>query len=147
ALETASSTVKIRLSRVDALHGDLELEQGIEKFSNRPEPCGLVVLPGPFAMAHDVAIITLAERLRLPAVYPFSFFLTKGGLVSYGPDLFEGHRIAANYADRILRGESPSGLPVQATTKYQLAVNLKTAKALGLSIPSTVLATADEVLE
>jgi putative ABC transport system substrate-binding protein len=84
---------------------------------------------------------------RLPAVYPFSYFVTDGGLISYGPNSIDGYRRAAQYVDRILRGEKPANLPVQAPTKYELLISLKTAKALGLDIPATVLARADEVIE
>jgi putative ABC transport system substrate-binding protein len=83
----------------------------------------------------------------LPAVYPYRFFVTAGGLISYGPDLIDLHRRAAGYVDRILRGEKPADLPVQAPTKYELIINLKTAKTLGLTIPETLLATADQVIE
>jgi putative ABC transport system substrate-binding protein len=83
----------------------------------------------------------------LPAVYPFSFFVTDGGLISYGPNSIDGYRRAAQYVDRILRGEKPANLPVQAPTKYELVLNLKTAKALGLDVPPTLLATADQVIE
>ena len=92
-------------------------------------------------------IIGLAARHKLPAVYPYRFFATEGGLVSYGPDTIEPYRRAAGYVDRILKGAKPADLPVQAPTKYELVVNLKTAKALGLDIPATVLSRADEVIE
>jgi len=92
-------------------------------------------------------IVTLAARYRLPAVYPFSYFVTDGGLISYGPNSIDGYRRAAQYVDRILRGEKPANLPVQAPTKYELLISLKSAKALGLDIPATVLARADEVIE
>jgi ABC-type uncharacterized transport system substrate-binding protein len=92
-------------------------------------------------------IITLAARHRLPTVYPFRYFVAAGGLLSYGPHRMDLYRRAAGYVDRILKGEKPGDLPVQAPTKYELVVNLKTAKALGLTVPTTLLASADEVIE
>jgi putative tryptophan/tyrosine transport system substrate-binding protein len=101
----------------------------------------------PAALRHREMIIGLAARHKLPAVYPYRFFATEGGLVSYGPDTIEPYRRAAGYVDRILKGEKPADLPVQSPTKYELAINLKTAKALGLTVPDTLLARADEVIE
>ena len=99
------------------------------------------------AQIHREQIITLAARHRLPAVYPYRFFITSGGLISYGPDTIDPQRRAAGYVDRILKGEKPADLPVQQATRVELIINLKTAKALGLTIPETLLATADEVIQ
>ena len=123
-----------------------EIERAITAFA-RSSNGGLIVTGSPLTLVHRDLIITLAARHRLPAVYPFRYFATSGGLISYGPDTVDPFRRAAGYVDRILKGEKPADLPVQAPTKYELVVNLKTAKALGLEIPSSVLARADEVIE
>src|SRR5262249_15485649 len=108
---------------------------------------GLLVLSGTFTTVHRDKIVALAAHHRLPAVYPLRFFATGGGLMAYGADLVELLRLSASYVDRILRGARPSDLPVQSSTKFELVINLKTAKALGLEVPPTLLARADEVIE
>jgi putative ABC transport system substrate-binding protein len=108
---------------------------------------GLIVLPGASTASHRDLIVALAARYRLPAVYPFRYYATSGGLASYGPDVVDQYRRAAGYIDRILRGEKAGELPVQAPTKYELSINVKTAKTLGLDVPPMLLARADEVLE
>ena len=122
-----------------------EIERVITAFA-RTENGGLIATGGQ-ASTHRELIFQLALRHRLPAVYPYRFYVEGGGLISYGPDLPGLHRQAAGYVDRILRGEKPADLPVQAPTKYELVINLKTAKTLGLTVPSAVLARADEVIE
>jgi putative ABC transport system substrate-binding protein len=123
-----------------------DIEHSIVAFARRPNS-GLIVTGSPLALSHRDLIVTLAAEHKLPAVYYDRFFITAGGLISYGPDILDQYRRAAGYVDRILRGEKPADLPVQAPTKYQLVINLKTAKALGLDVPPTLLARADEVIE
>ena len=123
-----------------------EIERTITAFS-RSSNGGLIVTGGALAVVHRELIIALAARNSLPAVYFDRLFVTSGGLVSYGPDLVDQFRRAAGYVDRILKGEKPADLPVQAPTKYDLTINLKTAKALGLEVPPMLLARADEVIE
>jgi putative tryptophan/tyrosine transport system substrate-binding protein len=123
-----------------------EMERGLKAFV-RGSSDGLIVTASPLTGLHHDAIIDLASRYRMPAVYPYRYFVARGGLLSYGPDLIDPWRRVAGYVDRILKGEKPSDLPVQAPTKYELAVNLKTAKMLGIEAPSTLLARADEVIE
>ena len=108
---------------------------------------GLIVTVSPLATVHRDLIVSLAARYRVPAVYPLRYFVVSGGLISYGPDRLEPYRRAPGYVDRILKGEKPADLPVQAPTKYELVINLKTARTLGLDLPPTLLARADEVLE
>src|SRR5262249_21302051 len=108
---------------------------------------GLIVLGAPLAIIQRDLIATLAARHRLPAVYPYRYFAAAGGLISYGPDTVDPYRRVASYVDRILKGEKPADLPVQAPTKYELVINLKTARALGLSVPRPLPAGADKVIE
>jgi len=122
------------------------IEAAVTAFAHRPNG-GLIVLPDASTAQHRDLIIGLAAQHQLPAVYPFRYFTTSGGLISYGPDSIDPFRRAASYVDRILKGERPADLPVQAPTKYELVINLKTARALGLDVPPTLLARADEVIE
>jgi putative ABC transport system substrate-binding protein len=123
-----------------------EVERAVTAFARRPNG-GLILTASALAAIHRDLVVSLAARHKLPAVYVSRFFLAGGGLVSYGPDFVDQYRRSATYVDRILKGEKPADLPVQAPTKYELVINLKTAKALGLDIPATVLARADEVIE
>jgi putative ABC transport system substrate-binding protein len=123
-----------------------EIERFVTAFA-RSSNGGLIVTGSSLAVVHRGLIITLAARYRLPAVYSSRYFVTDGGLISYGPDSIDPYRRAAAYVDRVLKGEKPSDLPVQTPTKYELVINLRTAKALGLDVPTTVLARADEVIE
>jgi putative ABC transport system substrate-binding protein len=123
-----------------------EIERAITAFA-RGSNGGLIVTASALAVVHRQLIITLAARHNLPAIFPFRFHVMGGGLICYGPDTIQPHRRAASYVDRILKGEKPANLPVQAPTKYELVINLKTAKALGLTVPQSLLATADELIE
>jgi len=123
-----------------------EIERAVPAFA-RSANGALIVTPAPVTIVHRKPIIALAARHKLPAVYWERFYINEGGLISYGPDGSDLCRRAASYVDRILKGEKPADLPVQAATKFELAINLKTAKALGLTVPPTLLARADEVIE
>ena len=123
-----------------------ELEAVIAALVQEPN-CGLVVTPDGFLRAQRAAIVSLATRYRLPAVYPFRYYSELGGLLSYGNDVVDNWRRTASYVDRILKGEKPGELPVQIPVKFEMVINLKTAKALGLNVPGTLLARADEVIE
>jgi putative ABC transport system substrate-binding protein len=123
-----------------------DIERAIVAFARVPNS-GLIIVGSPSGVVHRNLIITLAARHQLPAVYPLSYFASSGGLMSYGPDSIEPYQRAAGYIDRILKGEKPADLPVQAPTKYELTINLKTAKALGLDVPPSLLALADKVIE
>jgi putative ABC transport system substrate-binding protein len=124
----------------------IEIDRAITAFADSPNG-GLIVTGSALTVVRRNLIITLAARYRLPAVYYDRYFVAAGGLISYGSNNVEQFRLAAAYVDRILKGEKPADLPVQAPTKYELIINLKTAKALGLTIPEKLLATADEVIE
>ena len=145
AIQALAPSLGMELSPVDIRDAG-EIERAVTAFA-RALNGGLVVTGSAAAIVHRELVATLAARHRLPAVYPGRYSVTAGGLISYGPDLVDQYRRAAGYVDRILKGEKPADLPVQAPTKYELVINLKTAKALGLEIPSSVLARADEVIE
>jgi putative tryptophan/tyrosine transport system substrate-binding protein len=131
---------------VIGLHDGAAIEEAVAAFA-RGSNAGLVVTASPFGRNHPDVIATLAARYKLPAVYPFRYFVAAGGLISYGPEIISRWVDGADYVDRILKGEKPADLPVQAPTKYELVINLKTAKALGLAVPPMLLARADEVIE
>ena len=141
----AAAALGVELTPVSLLSAS-EIERAVTTFSQVPNG-GLIVTRTAEAIVHREVIIAMAARHRLPAVYPLRFFATDGGLLSYGPDIVDQHRRAASYVDRILKGEKPGDLPVQTPTKYELVINLKTAKALGIEVPATLLARADEVIE
>ena len=145
AVQAVAPSLGMELRPVD-VHDAGEIERALAAFAQGPNG-GMVVIGSPSAAIHRGLITALAAKHRLPAVYNTRLFTDAGGLISYGPDFLEQHRRAAGYVDRILKGEKPADLPVQAPTKYELVINLKTAKALGLEIPATVLARADEVIE
>jgi putative ABC transport system substrate-binding protein len=145
AIEATGPSFGVRLTPAD-VQGPAEIERAIEAFAREPNGA-LIVLPGPIAIAHRELIRALAARHRLPAAYGFRYFVTDGGLVSYGVDAADQSRQAAGYVDRILKGEKPADLPVQQPTRFELVINHKTAKALGLTVPETVLARADEIIE
>jgi putative ABC transport system substrate-binding protein len=145
AIQSVSPSFGVELRPVDV--GDAgEIERTLAAFAGSPNG-GLILTGSALAVVHRDLIIALAARYRLPAVYYERYFAAAGGLISYGFDQVDAFRLAAGYVDRILKGERPADLPVQAPTKYELVINLKTAKALGLEIPTTVLARADEVIE
>jgi putative ABC transport system substrate-binding protein len=145
AIQAVAPSLGVEISPID-VRDTSETEHAIGAFAGKPDG-GLIVLSTSLAVAHREQIIGSAARHRLPAIYPFRIYVTTGGLVSYGPDKIEPYRRAAGYVDRILKGEKPSDLPVQAPTKYELLINLKTAKTLGLTVPASLIARADEVIE
>jgi putative ABC transport system substrate-binding protein len=144
AIQAAAPSLGVELRPID-VRDPREIERAITAFAPSAND-GLIVTSAGASAQRDL-IIGLAARHRLPAVYPFRFYVTAGGLISYGPDFLDQYRRAAGYIDRILKGEKPTDLPVQQATKFELAINLKTAKALGLEVPASVLARADEVIE
>ena len=145
AIEAAAASFRVQVTAAD-VRDSAEIKRAIDSFASESNG-GLIVLPNVPTIVHRGLIMALAARHRLPAVYSFRQFVAEGALISYGPDRLDQYRQAAAYVDRILRGEKPSDLPVQQPTKFELAINLKTAKALGIDVPPTLLARADEVIE
>jgi len=144
-IQSVAPSLGVEVSAVN-LRDAPEIERAITAFARVPNG-GLIVTSGALSALHRELIIALAARHKLPAVYPRRYYVTSGGLSSYGVDFTDQYRRAAGYVDRILNGEKPADLPVQAPTKYELVINLKTAKALGLHVPDTLIARADEVIE
>ena len=145
AIQAVAPSFGVELRPVDVSDAS-EIERAIDAFAGSAN-VGLIIATSAIAILHRNRIIELAARHKLPAVYAYRIFPHGGGLVSYGPDLVDQYRHAARYVDRILKGENPADLPVQAPTKYELVINLKTARALGIEVPPTLLARADEVIE
>jgi putative tryptophan/tyrosine transport system substrate-binding protein len=145
ANQSAAPSFGVELTAVNVNEAS-EIERAVADFARVPNG-GLIVTGSALALTHRNLIVSLAARHKLPAVYFRKIMVTSGGMISYGPDLMEHFRQAAGYVDRILKGEKPADLPVQAPTKYELVINLKTAKTLGLELPPTLVARADEVIE
>jgi putative ABC transport system substrate-binding protein len=145
ALQSVAPSMGLELSPI-SVQDSGEIERGVTAFARTPNGALIITASAPTAV-HRELIIALAARYRLPAIYAFRYHAVSGGLISYGPDTIDPYRRAAGYADRILKGEKAADLPVQQPTKFELVINLKTAKVLGLTVPDTVLARADEVIE
>src|SRR5262245_45319041 len=145
AIQTAALSLRVEVNPVN-MRDTGEIERAVASFARAPNS-GLVMVTNILALSHPELIVTLAARHRLPAVYFQRSSSPRGGLISYGPDVVEQYRQAAGYVDRILKGEKPADLPVQAPTKYETVLNLKTAKALGIDVLATVRAIANEVIE
>ena len=145
AIQSAAPSLGVEAIPLN-VRDDGEIERDIAAFA-RSSSGGVIVTSSPGASHHRDLIVKLAARYQLPTIYASRYLVVNGGLISYGPDILDQYRRAAGYVDRILRGEKPADLPVQAPTKYELVINLKTAKALGLEVPPTLLARADEVIE
>ena len=145
AIQAVAPSLRVEVNPVNMRDAG-EIERAIAAIASAPNG-GLILTASGMSILHHDLIIALAARYKLPAVYPDRSFVAAGGLITYGPDYIDQFRQAAGYVDRILKGEKPADLPVQAPTKYEIVINLKTAKALGLTIPPAVLARADEVIE
>jgi putative ABC transport system substrate-binding protein len=146
AIQASAPSVGVQLIPFTELQPASEIEYLINRLARRAST-GLLVLPGAITRGLRERIVVLAARGRLPAIYPYRYYVTGGGLMSYGVDTAEAYRRAAAYVDRILKGEKPADIPVQQATKFELVINVKTAKAIGLDVPTTLLAMADEVIE
>jgi putative ABC transport system substrate-binding protein len=146
AIQAMAPSLGVEVSSVDARNDVSEIERAITLFA-RDSNGGMIMTPTGKARRHREPIITLAAQHKLPAVYPYRYYVTDGGLISYGPDVVHEFRLAAGYVDRIFKGEKAADLPVQAATKYTMVINLKTAKTLGLTVPPVLLTSADEVIE
>ena len=145
AIQSAAQSIGVEVTPT-GVRSTSDIENAVMDFARSPKGGLIVTGSAPAAVNRDL-IITLADRYRLPAIYPFRYFAHSGGLLSYGPTTIDPYIRAAGYVDRILKGEKPADLPVQAPTKYELIINLKTARMLGLDVPATLLALADEVIE
>jgi putative tryptophan/tyrosine transport system substrate-binding protein len=145
AIQSVAPSLGVELTPMNVRDAS-EIERGITEFSRTPST-GLIVTGSALVAGYRDLVISLAERYKIPAIYYERSFVIAGGLMSYGPDVIDEYRLAAGYVDRILKGEKPADLPVQAPIRYELVINLKTAKALGLDVPATLLARADEVIE
>jgi putative ABC transport system substrate-binding protein len=145
AIHALAPSIGVEVSPID-VRVESDIERAIAAFARTPNG-GLIVAPDPAAIAHRELIIALASKYRLPAIYPFRYFVAEGGLISYGPNAIEQFRRAASYADRILKGQKPGNLPVQAPTKFELVISLKTAKAIEVAVPQTLVSRADELIE
>jgi putative ABC transport system substrate-binding protein len=145
AIQAVAPSLGVEVRPIDVRNAS-EIERAVAEFARVPNG-GMILTGSGRAVIHRDLIIAAAARHRLPTMYYERFFTGSGGLISYGPDYIDQYRRAAGYVDRILKGEKPAGIPVQAPTKYELIINLKTAKALGLEVPDTLIARADEVIE
>ena len=145
AIQAAAPSLGVEVSPI-GLNDAREIEGGLDEFGREPNG-GVIVTPSGLAIVHRQSIIRTAARTKLPAIYPFRFFVADGGLISYGPDVVDQYRRAAGYVDRILKGQKPADMPVQRSTKVDLVINLKTARALGLTVPQNLLTSADAVIK
>jgi putative ABC transport system substrate-binding protein len=145
AIQAVAPSFKVELHPIDVREAS-EIERGLTEFARTPNG-GMIVTGSPSQGIHRHLLVTLAAKHSLPAIYPFRYMAAEGGLLAYGPNQLDQYRRATEYVDRILKGESPADLPVQAPTTYEMAINLKTAQTLGLTVPPTLLVRADEVVE